>query len=707
MEAERRECMPEFKAYAVAESGDEAAPETIIETRTVIERTGDHFVEYHAEITNNGEQPVFLKKAVLFETSTLEDFAIGMPPYKVFRSGRHKNDMPGVFESGSEDERLEDVSLTVTESGDDVERNENRQVISDHLTLIQGEGGRILAITFLSCRDQLVQTCISLNGDAEISSLHSETLFGIRLDPHQTVSTESIRIAAVYDAEREVNEFAERRALRYGARNRRHPVVFCTWYYYGLTVSYEDVRTCLSIIRARNLPYEVFQVDEGWEVTLGEYEPNDRFPITMKQIAEEIREAGLIPGIWSSPFVAHSSASIWKTHPEWILKDRQGKPCLFAMNDTVYYVFDITDPTVDDYFRKLYHRFTSEWGYAYHKLDFTRAPVIFENALYHDPTVTLAQAYFRAVSAIREGMGEEAFFLMCGGLYDPVIGLVDAQRTGADVLSMWSSSINKGGKTAPYTIRQSMYRWYMNAWWANDPDALMIRRNPVMERNLRLTLGLLNDDEVRTELVNQFAGGGIMCQTEPLDRISDSRLLEIRHILPVLDRTVRPLNWFSKERFPFMMDVWIRKSDVHCVCLINWSDTDEKAAELDLSMLSLEEGKYAVCGFYSGLFQLHVEANETVRFGTIPPHGAEVIKVERMEDRPVVVASSGHYAMGAELRCLMIEEGMLHVVLDMALPTDTEYQILLPEPWRYRGEQIVRVHLNPEKRECRFRLLES
>lgn len=79
-----------------------------------------------------------------------------------------------------------------------------------------------------------------------------------------------------------------------------------------------------------------------------------------------------------------------------------------------------------------------------------------ENAVYFDDTITIVEAYYEAVRAIREGMGESSYFLMCGGLYYPIIGLVDAQRTGSNVLSMWSSAINKDGKAAPYTMKQML-----------------------------------------------------------------------------------------------------------------------------------------------------------------------------------------------------------------------------------------------------------
>ncbi len=684
-----------IRISAVYNGGCTAAEgDAVLELLPSMECTAEDFSEYHAEVTNRSDQTVFLETVRLLETDDLSIFGIGAAPYDIYRSGRHKNDMPGVFTTGKLDERLEDVSSVMAETGDSMENVSGKCVVSDHLTLIKGGNETVLAVEFLTGRDQMFQTLLELDDAGNLSKLTAETVFHIALKPGQTVRTETIRVAAVRNADEEVQAFARRKAELYGSRNRRHPAVFCTWYYYGLTVTYEDVKTCLNIIKDRKLPYEVFQVDEGWEVTLGEYVPNQKFPVSMKQIADEIKEAGYIPGIWSSPFVAHETASIWKTHPEWILRDRTGAPYRFPMNDTEYYVFDITDPSTYAYFTELYRMFTEDWGYQYHKLDFTRAAVIYEDADFFDKSVTLAQAYYRAVKAIREGMGEDAFFLMCGGLYDPIIGLVDAQRTGSDVLSMWSSNINKGGKTAPYTIRQSILRSYMNEWWANDPDALMIRKNEVMERGLRLTYGLLNDEEVKTSIINQFAGGGIMCQTEPLDKIGDDRLMEIRHLLPVAEMKVRPFDILAPERFPASMDVFIKKTGVHCVCMINWSDTEEKTVNLDLSCLALPDGDYAVCDFYSREYRLGVQPAESVTLGTLKPHGATVVKVERMEDRPVITVSDGHYSMGAECRELRIEGGTVRITGASILPVETNYTVWLPDPWRYHGNRIVSVKLS-------------
>lgn len=636
-------------------------------------------LEYNAVITNNSDKTIELKDAVLLEIEDLSQFDLGEGPYSFYRSGRHKNDMPGVFTFGKKDERFLDVASVMAESGDMMDGDGSVScVVSDHLSIIKGSE-KALVVSFLTGRDQLFDTTVYLDDNGEFQKLVARVLFNIELAPGKSVTTETIRIAVVDDVEAEIDYIADYKVKLYGKRNDRHPAVFCTWYYYGLTVTYEDVMTNLNIMKERKLPFDVYQVDEGWEVTLGEYAPNHKFPVPMKQIADDIKAAGYVAGIWSSPFVAHETATIWKKHPEWILKDKSGNPYLFPMNDTVYYVFDITNPRTYEYFTELYRMFTFDWGYTYHKLDFTRAAVIYEEANFYDKTVTLAQAYYRAVKAIREGMGDDTFFLMCGGLYDPIIGLVDAQRTGSDVLSMWSSTINKGGKTAPYTIRQSVMRYYLNKFWANDPDALMIRKNETMERNLRLTYGLLNDEEVKTSVINQFMGGGIMCMTEPLDKVTDDRLMEIKHILPVVDTDIRPLDICSADRFPGPVDVYIPSTDVHCACIINWSDTDEMDACVDLSKLDLDKNyKYIACNFYSGEHIMDISAASVIKLGTINPHGATVIKLEKITDKPIIVASDGHYSMGAEFDTIAYENGELIMHKKNILPVTCNYKVYVP-----------------------------
>lgn len=633
-------------------------------------------------IENCSKYEIFLKDAILWEVSDEAELGIGSGQIEVFRSGRHKNDMPGTFSLGNCDERMKAVLGAMTETGDKSEAKDSaRTVVSDHLTVLKGEE-KSLIIEFPGGRKQLFETALVMNESYGLKRAYAKVLFNISLTPGSVVESESVRLVWTNRVEEEIEQFAEKKALRFGRRNGARPAVFCTWYYYGLTVTYEDVKTNLDIIKERKLPFDVYQIDEGWEVTLGEWKPNHKFPVSMKQVAEEIKEAGLVPGIWTSPFIAHETASIWKIHPNWRLNDKEGNPCIFPMNDDFYHVLDITNPATYAYFTELYQMLTKDWGYTYHKLDFTRAAVIYEDADFFDKTITLAEAYYKAVAAIREGMGEDAYFLMCGGLYDPIIGLVDAQRTGSDVLSMWSSNINKNGKTAPYTIKQSCFRYYMNHWWDNDPDALMIRINENMERNLRLTYGLLNDEEVKTSVLNQFMGGGIMCTTEPLDKICEERLLEYRRLLPVLPSKVRPISLMEKTCFPGMMDVYMESMDAHYLCIINWSDTEELQVKLCVEALlpefATEEDKYLICDYYAGEYYDNVTSEEEILSKPIAPHGAKLFKVTKKSELPQVVCSDGHFSMGGEIEEWKYEEGRLHYVIEHPFDYEVTYKVLLP-----------------------------
>lgn len=666
--------------------------------------------QFFYELRNDGQKDVFIDNYVMFEADSLEALGLEGADCRVFRSGRHKNDMPSVFTLGHKNGAMEDALGGMSETGDKLDGDSKTVVISDHLTII-GNPGHYLVITYPEGHRQMFETLIYLDEEGYFKKLICRVNLQIRMTPGRKIQTEALRLEYTGDVEKTIGKFAENKAKLYRARTPKAPSVFCTWYYYGLTVTYEDVKTNLNIMKEKKLPFDVFQVDEGWEITLGEWKPNHKFPVPMKQVAEEIREAGYRPGIWTSPFIAHESATIWQTHPEWMLKDKNGNPCLFPMNDTVYQVLDITNPETWDYFRELYRMLTFDWGYTYHKLDFTRASVCMENAVYFDDTITLVEAYIKAVSAIREGMGEESYFLMCGGLYDPIVGLVDAQRTGSDVLSMWSSTINKNGKAAPYTVKQSVLRYYMNTWWNNDPDALMIRKNEIMERDLRLTYGLLNEEEVKTCTINQYMSGGLMCSTEPLDKIDEERLSNLKRILPVVSTRVEPMDFMDvKERYPENIKVDLQSQDITSLVRINWSDEKDMEPDfiLESDMLpgyrngdedrrrALLGMEYAVCDYYTGEYRIGVKPGDKVTLPAIKPHGATVIKIQPVSNQPVIVKSTGHFSMGGEDIAMELKDSVLEIAYENPFGWEISYTVMLPEgTLTEQGERFIELKVAP------------
>jgi hypothetical protein len=197
--------------------------------------------------------------------------------------------------------------------------------------------------------------------------------------------------------------------------------------------------------------------------------------------------------------------------------------------------------------------------------------------------------------------------------------------------------------------------------------------------------------------MNQFTGGGIMCQTEPLDQISDERLYEIRHIIPVTDTTVTPLDIMCSERFPGPIKVSLSGRDIICVCITNWSDHEEKELTLNMSDLSLDiDSKYAVSGFYSGQFFTDICTDDVVSLGKLSPHASEVIKIEKIADKPIIVSSDNHYSMGGECNVFEIINDELVIEVGNYLPIDINYKILLPDGYSYNGIRLVNICISKE-----------
>ena len=159
---------------------------------------------------------------------------------------------------------------------------------------------------------------------------------------------------------------------------------------------------------------------------------------------------------------------------------------------------------------------------------------------------------------------------------------------------------------------------------------------------------------LRTVVVNQLIGGGIVCSTEPLDKIDADRLAELRRILPPMDTHVKPIALMEGGRFPDRVLVTYPGDSRALIAVINWSDTEPCPARITLDAASLGDAfdpgaRYAVSAYYAGQYRTDARAGDTLTLGEIPPHGAEVIKAEPIADAPVILASDAHYSMGLEL----------------------------------------------------------
>lgn len=282
--------------------------------------------------------------------------------------------------------------------------------------------------------------------------------------------------AAVFGA------YAETLHRRLGGYHQPSPPrVWCSWYslYYFINES-----LLLRALEGLNdLPFEVFQVDDGWQQRVGDWQPNRKFPSGMAALARQIRRAGRIPGLWLAPFLVHERSTLFQEHPDWLLHEEQGELVSAGYNwGGNLYALDTTHPAVQDWLAALMKQVRA-WGYDYVKLDFLYAGALPGK---RQQKISRFQAYRLGMEIIRQALGD-AYLLACGAPILASLGLCDGLRISPDVAPYWINAPYHlvAGLSAPglqNAIRTSLHRLWLRPLVHPDPDVSYFRR-----RAIRLT----------------------------------------------------------------------------------------------------------------------------------------------------------------------------------------------------------------------------
>ncbi|MBO4885259.1 MAG: alpha-galactosidase, partial [Clostridia bacterium] len=258
-------------------------------------------------------------------------------------------------------------------------------------------------------------------------------------------------------------------------------------------------------------------------------EANERFPQGLSYAAATIRAAGYEPGIWVGPFMVGDNSRLFREHPDWMLKDTQGRyirpwiqynePKPWGYRDSDYYVLDTSHPDAMAYLRRVFTTLRG-WGFTLFKTDFLFWGLKDSSQVVrHTPGKTSFE-YFRDVMAmIRESIGEDARWLGCIAPFMPSIGFVDMMRIGGDVGAQWT----EGGFGPTNMLRELTADQYFNdIYWQNDPDAVMLR-----DFHIHLTPG-----QIEALAVLEAMSGGAIYTSDPIHQIAQERRDLLRFIQP-------------------------------------------------------------------------------------------------------------------------------------------------------------------------------
>ncbi len=359
-------------------------------------------------------------------------------------------------------------------------------------------------------------------------------------------------------------QYTELLEKTYGkARFHEAPRVWCSWYsMYGWINERVFLKTLDDV---GDMPFDVFQLDDGWQLAHGDWEANSKFPSGMKVIADKIKATGRTPGIWLAPFMVAENSQLAKDHPDWLLRDEKGNLIHAGISwNGSPLCLDVTHPNVLEWLAQLVRK-VRDWGYAYVKLDFLYIGGSIGKR-YKDMPRELA--YRNALHVMHEAAGD-AYILACGAPIIPSLGLCDGIRIGPDVSPFWINKpltvwLNNPNDTCTQNaIRTSIHRLWLSPLVNIDPDVMFFRSKmnwlKPHENQLLQDLGIISGFKATSDLpqwlnssdknaLREFLNSAATVQKKERYRYQiDKRDVDFRRAVPMEISEMNIPVWLAKS----------------------------------------------------------------------------------------------------------------------------------------------------------------
>lgn len=256
----------------------------------------------------------------------------------------------------------------------------------------------------------------------------------------------------------------------------KHLAGYTSWYNYYQNINEEIILRDLQGLARAGKNANIFQIDDGYETKVGDWDMDTvKFPNGLAPIVDKIHEQGLMAGLWYAPFAAQFKANVIKNHPDWLIRNKHGRPVISGIAWGGFYALDFEKEEVREYIKAYFDKVFNEWHFDMVKLDFLYAAAI-------EPRngKTRGQLMCEAMDFLRECCGDK-IILGCGVPLAPAFGVVDACRISCDVENTFKEKFyvkvtNQEIISAKMAMVNSVYRRHLNGRiWANDPDVFFLR----------------------------------------------------------------------------------------------------------------------------------------------------------------------------------------------------------------------------------------
>lgn len=306
--------------------------------------------------------------------------------------------------------------------------------------------------------------------------------------------------------------------LGFPIKEQSRVIGWTSWYNYYTNISEEIIMSNLKAFRDKEIPIEIFQIDDGYQRHVGDWlDIKDNFPNGMKYIADNIKDSGYKAGLWLAPFVCTKRSNIYKKHYNWVAKDKLGNPIKAGFTPLwggYFYLLDFYNEDFRKYLRTVFSTVFDKWQFDMVKLDFLYAITLLKHQ-----GKTKGEMMFEAMDFLRELAGDK-LILGCGVPLTAAYGITDFCRIGCDVGLSWEDKLLKlvNYRERVSTINSlvsTVGRRHLNKRvFLNDPDVFILR-----EKNQKMSIG-----ERKVLLYLNMLLGGLIFTSDHIGEYSDEEM---------------------------------------------------------------------------------------------------------------------------------------------------------------------------------------
>ncbi|MHB8070855.1 MAG: glycoside hydrolase family 36 protein [Candidatus Cryosericum sp.] len=305
-----------------------------------------------------------------------------------------------------------------------------------------------------------------------------------------------------------------------------------SWNNYAANITQENIRHNLDSLSRRDIPLDIFQIDDGWQRAVGDWlSPNDKFRGAMELLADEIRACGYKAGLWLAPFVAEEKSDLLRDHPDWFLAGEHGHALKAGYNpgwSGTFYCLDSENLSFRSYLREVFDTVLQTWHFDFVKLDFLYAACRRPRA-----GKTRGQVMADSMELLRDITGDK-LTLGCGVPLGSAFGNVDFCRIGGDVSPRWEdrclAAIHYRERVSTLSaLHNAISRRQLSGrgFW-NDPDSFILRDTGTS----------LTEAQRRTLFLVDQTMGSLVSTSDDVSLYADNQLRQYLSQFPLVSKEV-------------------------------------------------------------------------------------------------------------------------------------------------------------------------